>query len=76
MAKNAIKRLRTIRYPNILKFLDTTEHQGTLYLVVEPVEPLSNTLTLWAQGKGRDASSSAWIAWGPVSYTHLRAHET
>lgn len=64
MAKNAIKRLRTIRYPNILKFLDTTEHQGTLYLVVEPVEPLSNTLTLWAQGKGRDASSSAWIAWG------------
>lgn len=64
MAQNAIKRLRTIRYPYILKFLDTTESHGILYLVVEHVEPLSDTMALWAQGKGRDASTSAWIVWG------------
>ena len=39
MAQNAIKRLRTTRYPHILKFLDTAESHGTLYLVVERVEP-------------------------------------
>lgn len=64
MAQNAIKRLRTTRYPHILKFLDATESQGTLYLVVERVEPLIDTMALWAQGKGRGASTPAWIVWG------------
>lgn len=64
MAQNAVKRLRTIRYPHILKFLDMAESNGALYVVVEHVKPLSDTMALWQQGKGRDSTTSAWIAWG------------
>lgn len=64
MAQNSVKRLRTIRYPHILKFLDMAESNGTLYVVVEHVEPLSDRMALWQQGKGRDSTTSAWIAWG------------
>lgn len=64
MAQNALRRLRMLRYPHILKFLETAEHQGTVYLVVERVVPLVATLREWKEGASRDASSSAWIAWG------------
>ena len=33
MAQNALRRLRMLRYPHILKFLETAEHQGTVYLL-------------------------------------------
>lgn len=62
MAQNAVKKLRTLRYPYILKFIETVEHHGSLYLVVDHVIPLSEALATWKQK--RNTYISAWIAWG------------
>ncbi|KAH0932984.1 hypothetical protein HID58_010101, partial [Brassica napus] len=50
--RNGVKRLRTVRHPNILSFLHSTEvetHDGstskvTIYIVTEPVMPLSDKI--------------------------------
>ncbi|CAH2058597.1 unnamed protein product [Thlaspi arvense] len=50
--RNGVKRLRTVRHPNILSFLHSTEvetHDGstskvTIYIVTEPVMPLSEKI--------------------------------
>ncbi|KAL0769690.1 hypothetical protein Bca101_034840 [Brassica carinata] len=50
--RNGVKRLRTVRHPNILSFLHNTEvetHDGTsakvtIYIVTEPVMPLSDKI--------------------------------
>lgn len=68
-ARNGIKRLRMVRHPNVLSFLHTTEvetNEGgllrpTIYLVTEPVTPLSEKLReLSLQGSQRDE----YYAWG------------
>ncbi|KAJ1929819.1 Nuclear aminoacylation-dependent tRNA export pathway component [Tieghemiomyces parasiticus] len=55
LAKNAYKRFRTIRHPNLLTFLDGVENADTIYIVTNPVLPLrqhlrdhrDDQLTLW-----------------------------
>nr|GMD57730.1 probable inactive serine/threonine-protein kinase scy1 isoform X2 [Ipomoea batatas] len=50
--RNGVKRLRTVRHPNILSFLHSTEVETfdgsttkvTIYIVTEPVMPLSEKL--------------------------------
>jgi len=37
----AIKRLRTLRHPNVLTFIDSLETDKFIYMVTEPVKPLS-----------------------------------
>ncbi|XP_010667551.2 uncharacterized protein LOC104884573 isoform X1 [Beta vulgaris subsp. vulgaris] len=67
--RNGVKRLRTVRHPNILSFLHSTEvetHDGsttkvTIYIVTEPVMPLSEKIKeLGLDGKQRDE----YYAWG------------
>ncbi|WFD26359.1 Nuclear aminoacylation-dependent tRNA export pathway component [Malassezia nana] len=64
MAQNAVKKIRSIRHPYMLKFLEVAESHGTIYLVVEHIEPLISKLTALSQGKGREPSTPSWIAWG------------
>ncbi|WFD22256.1 Nuclear aminoacylation-dependent tRNA export pathway component [Malassezia equina] len=64
MAQNAVKKIRSIRHPYLVKFLEVAESQGAIYLVVEHVEPLVNRLAALSQGKGRESSTPSWIAWG------------
>lgn len=64
MAQNAVKKIRSIRHPYLVKFLEVAESQSAIYLVVEHVEPLVNRLAALFQGKGRESSTSSWIAWG------------
>ncbi|XP_010554724.1 PREDICTED: probable inactive serine/threonine-protein kinase scy1 [Tarenaya hassleriana] len=61
--RNGVKRLRTVRHPNILSFLHSTEietHDGsatkvTIYIVTEPVMPLSEKIKeLGLKGTQRD----------------------
>ncbi|ONM36823.1 Protein kinase family protein with ARM repeat domain [Zea mays] len=67
--RNGVKRLRTVRHPNILSFLHSTEAEvadgpaikHTIYIVTEPVMPLSEKLKeLNLGGTQRDE----YFAWG------------
>ncbi|KAK9124756.1 hypothetical protein Sjap_014358 [Stephania japonica] len=67
--RNGVKRLRTVRHPNILSFLHSTEAEvfdgtsmkHTIYIVTEPVMPLSEKLKeLGLEGSQRDE----YYAWG------------
>jgi SCY1-like protein 1 len=53
-AKNAIRRFKTIRHPSIVHYIDSIESDSMLYLITEPVSPL--TLSL----KDPDANLMAW----------------
>ncbi|KAL9991775.1 putative protein kinase domain, armadillo-like helical [Helianthus debilis subsp. tardiflorus] len=68
-ARNGVKRLRTVRHPNILSFLHSTEAEVidgsstklTIYIVTEPVMPLAEKIKeLGLQGTQRDE----YYAWG------------
>ncbi|KAJ5714187.1 uncharacterized protein N7483_011368 [Penicillium malachiteum] len=41
LAKNAVRKSRTLRHPGVIKVLDTIETESTLYIVTERVVPLS-----------------------------------
>ncbi|KAL6853771.1 hypothetical protein ACP4OV_019800 [Aristida adscensionis] len=67
--RNGVKRLRTVRHPNILSFLHSTEAEvpdgpavkHTIYIVTEPVTPLSEKVKeLNLGGTQRDE----YFAWG------------
>ncbi|XVF00378.1 hypothetical protein REPUB_Repub03eG0280400 [Reevesia pubescens] len=67
--RNGVKRLRTVRHPNILSFLHSTEVEAidgastkvTIYIVTEPVMPLSEKIKeLDLEGIQRDE----YYAWG------------
>ncbi|KAG2689497.1 hypothetical protein I3843_09G138800 [Carya illinoinensis] len=67
--RNGVKRLRTVRHPNILSFLHSTETETfdssttkvTIYIVTEPVMPLSEKIKeLGLEGTQRDE----YYAWG------------
>ncbi|TKY65366.1 inactive serine/threonine-protein kinase scy1 [Spatholobus suberectus] len=68
-ARNGVKRLRTVRHPNILSFLHSAEIETydagspkvTIYIVTEPVMPLSEKIKeLGLEGTQRDE----YYAWG------------
>ncbi|XP_027110593.1 probable inactive serine/threonine-protein kinase scy1 [Coffea eugenioides] len=67
--RNGVKRLRTVRHPNILSFLHSSEAETvdgsttkvTIYIVTEPVMPLSEKIKeLALKGSQRDE----YFAWG------------
>ncbi|KAL3480077.1 armadillo-type protein [Aspergillus californicus] len=41
LAKNAVRKSRTLRHPGVIKVLDTIETETTLYIVTERIAPLS-----------------------------------
>ncbi|KAL4905763.1 hypothetical protein BDW74DRAFT_151973 [Aspergillus multicolor] len=41
LAKNAVRKSRTLRHPGVIKVLDTIETETSLYIVTERVAPLS-----------------------------------
>ncbi|KAF8532504.1 ARM repeat-containing protein [Gautieria morchelliformis] len=58
LAKNALRKLRTIRHPDVLKFIDVIETDTTIHIVTERIQPLSKTLHNSPQGK------EDWLVWG------------
>ncbi|CAG2063101.1 unnamed protein product, partial [Timema podura] len=66
VAKAAVKRLKTLRHPSILTYLDSLESDKALYLATEYVEPLQNHLTVLSkEGQSRDL----YLAWGIFQIT-------
>jgi SCY1-like protein 1 len=44
LARNALRKLRTLRHPNVLKFLDGSESDSAVWIVTEPVRSLATAL--------------------------------
>eukprot|EP00795_Rhopilema_esculentum_P003077 gene3077-1363_t len=58
VAKGACKRLRSIRHPNILRFIDSYESEALIYMVTEKVIPLANFI------ETEDGKNQCILAWG------------
>lgn len=66
VAKTAVKRLKTLRHPSILTYLDSLESEKVLYMATEYVEPLETHLTqLSKEGHQREL----YLAWGIFQIT-------
>ncbi|XP_039267471.2 N-terminal kinase-like protein [Styela clava] len=61
VASSSIKRLKTLRHPNVLTFIDSLEAPKCIYIVTEPVVPLLQHLkTMETKNATRDLA----ISWG------------
>lgn len=66
LARGAMKRLKTLRHPSILQFLDSLETDKLLYVATECVEPLGTFIVnLERDGLQRDL----YVAWGIFQIT-------
>ncbi|GAA5978305.1 hypothetical protein JCM10908_004306 [Rhodotorula pacifica] len=57
LARNAFRKLRALRHPNILKFLDGSESDSAIWIITEPVQSLAGLLDA-AGGTGALADES------------------
>ncbi|XP_044011872.1 N-terminal kinase-like protein [Aphidius gifuensis] len=67
-AKNSLKRLKTLRHPSILTYVDSVETDKIIYLATEKVEPLSvrlNKKTDFAEGSKKEL----YFSWGIFQIT-------
>jgi SCY1-like protein 1 len=62
LAKNALRKLRTVRHPDVLKFLDAVETDSTIHIMTERVSPLSAALQD-RSGKSQKERED-WLLWG------------
>ncbi|PCH43923.1 ARM repeat-containing protein [Wolfiporia cocos MD-104 SS10] len=62
LAKNALRKLRTIRHPDVLKFMDAVETDSTIYIMTERVRPLASAISEWSS-KGAQQRED-WLIWG------------
>jgi SCY1-like protein 1 len=60
-AKNSLKKLRSLRHPDILKFIDGTETDSAVYIITEKVSNLSVKLD---QLKMSNQTAVEWKIWG------------
>lgn len=66
IAKASLKRLKTMRHPTVLHFLDSCETEKCLYVATEYVVPLSNYLEdLALTGHQKDN----FVSWGIFQIT-------
>ena len=62
LAKNALRKLRTTRHPDVLKFIDVVENETTIYIVTERVQPLSKAIVTWQSKAAKERDE--WLIWG------------
>ncbi|KAK2145585.1 hypothetical protein LSH36_670g00043 [Paralvinella palmiformis] len=60
VAKASMKRLKTLRHPNILTFIDGLESDKVLYVVTEPVIPLETYIQVNEQKTGQNELAISW----------------
>ncbi|KAF8629253.1 hypothetical protein AX17_005832 [Amanita inopinata Kibby_2008] len=61
LARNALRKLRTTRHPDVLRFLDAVETDSTLHIMTERVRPLQPTLS---NSSLRAQEREDWLLWG------------
>lgn len=62
LAKNALRKLRTIRHPDVLKFMDVVETDTLIYIMTEPIRPLCAALNDWTARGAQETED--WLIWG------------
>jgi SCY1-like protein 1 len=75
-AQNALRKLRTTRHPDILKFMDAVESESSIFIMTERVRPLSNVLPQYSTKEAQKTED--WLLWGlhriSVSSRHFAKH--
>lgn len=61
LAKNALRKLRTTRHPDVVKLLDSAETPTAVYIAVESVKPLGKALE---EMKAKQGQREEWVGWG------------
>ncbi|KAF5388789.1 hypothetical protein D9757_005678 [Collybiopsis confluens] len=62
LARNSLRKLRTIRHPDVLKFMDVVESDASILIMTERVRPLDSVLPDWSS-KGVQEKED-WVLWG------------
>ncbi|KAJ7251828.1 armadillo-type protein [Mycena haematopus] len=62
IAKNALRKLRTTRHPDVLKFIDAVETETTIHIMTERVRPLQAILQTWASRGAQERED--YLLWG------------
>ena len=62
LAKNALRKLRVTRHPDVLKFMDAVETDTTVYIMTERVRPLQSELQNLSTKNVQDKQD--WLLWG------------
>ncbi|XP_057337334.1 N-terminal kinase-like protein [Microplitis mediator] len=68
IARNAVKRLKTLRHPSILTYVDSLETDKVIYLATERVEPLHSRL-LRKIDIGEGVKKDLYFSWGIFQIT-------
>ncbi|KAI0071715.1 hypothetical protein K474DRAFT_1775986 [Panus rudis PR-1116 ss-1] len=62
LAKNALRKLRTVRHPDVLKFLDAVETDTTICIMTERVRPLAQAIQERSSKSAEEKED--WLLWG------------
>lgn len=73
LAKASLKRLKTLRHPSILQYLDSLETDKMLYVATESVEPLGTYFTKLATD---NLQKGLYLAWGIFQITVSSINES
>lgn len=63
LAKNALRKLRTIRHPDVVRFIDVVETDTQMWIMTERVVPLPIAVQAY-EGKGKEKEKEEWTIWG------------
>ncbi|KAG1738786.1 hypothetical protein EDB19DRAFT_1982454 [Suillus lakei] len=62
LARNSLRRLRTIRHPDVLRFIDVVETDSAICIMTERVRPLPLALSQSTSNGPRERED--WLIWG------------
>lgn len=65
LAKSSLKRIKTLRHPSILQFLDSFENDKVIYVATEYVEPLG----MYLDKIPTDGKRDMYLSWGIFQIT-------
>lgn len=61
LARNALRKLRSLRHPDVLRYIDGYETDTAVYMITESVEPLTSRIGNEGQQPGQ---GDEWKIWG------------
>lgn len=62
LAKNALRKLRTVRHPDVLRFIDAVDTDSIIYIMTERVQPLGRAMQSLSMKSVKDKED--WLVWG------------
>jgi SCY1-like protein 1 len=65
LARSSLKRIKTLRHPSVLQYLDSFENDKVIYVATELVEPLG----LYLDKIPSDGKRDMYLAWGIFQIT-------